>query len=164
MYAVIRVRGHGKIKRKAVLTLEQMHLSRVNHMVLLPETDTTRRMLQIVKDYVTWGEVSGEVMGKLMDSAFLLEGDRKPSPGEMEKVSGMDGPSLLQSLAGGRTTLADLKIKKVVRLHPPRHGWEAVKRDYATGGSLGYRGSEINELISRMLPSAGVMADGQQNK
>ncbi|MBX8642024.1 MAG: 50S ribosomal protein L30 [Thermoplasmata archaeon] len=164
MYAVIRVRGHGKIKRKAVVTLEQMHLSRVNHMVLLPETETTRRMLQIVKDYVTWGEISGESIEKLMNSAFRLEGDRKPSPGEIEKTSGMDRQSLVRSLSEGSKRLPDLKLKKVVRLHPPRQGWEAVKKDYATGGSLGYRGGEINTLIGRMIPMGGVNGNGKQNE
>ena len=47
---------------------------------------------------------------------------------------------------------ADLKeVKPLFRLHPPRQGYEAVKKDFKTHGSLGYRGEKINALIERML-------------
>lgn len=164
MYAVIRVRGHGKIKRKALTTLSQLHLNRVNHMVLLPETETSRRMLQVVKDYVTWGELSDDTAGRLVQSAMLLSGDRRISDADMLKVTGRDVTSIAKELADGRVSLKELHIKGVIRLHPPRHGWEAVKKDYATGGSLGYRGKEINPLIERMLPFGEVKADGKQNE
>jgi len=128
MYAVIRVRGHGKIKRNALETLYQLHLTRVNHMVLLPEDDTTRHMLQAVKDYVTWGEV------------------------EMETLEALSMP---QGAPEGVS-------RKVIRLHPPRRGWEAIKEPYRSGGSLGYRGKEINKLIQKMVPVGE--GYGEQNK
>ena len=44
-------------------------------------------------------------------------------------------------------------LKPVLRLHPPRgsKGWGGIKRPYTTGGALGFRGSEIGELVSRMV-------------
>ena len=62
---------------------------------------------------------------------------------------------LLKSIIDGTSGLPDFEIKKVLRLHPPRQGWEAIKKSYATGGSLGYRGKEINALIEKMLPGTG---------
>ncbi len=44
----------------------------------------------------------------------------------------------------------DEKLKNI-GLHPPRGGFKSVKRSYANGGDLGYRGEKINELIGRML-------------
>jgi large subunit ribosomal protein L30 len=41
--------------------------------------------------------------------------------------------------------------KHVFRLHPPIKGYEGNKRSFRNGGSLGYRGKEINDLINRML-------------
>ncbi len=157
MYAVIRVRGHGKIIRKAVETLDQIHLNRVNHMVLLPETETTRKMLQVVKDYVTWGEVSEELLAKALETASKHPGEKAVSLTDLSAKYGQEPSQLLKAVMEGRTALSDLEIKAVLRLHPPRRGWEAIKKSYAVGGSLGYRGNEINALIGRMLPSqAGV--------
>ncbi len=43
--------------------------------------------------------------------------------------------------------------KKVFCLNSPRKGWErkGINRTYKNGGAVGYRGSEINELIKRMV-------------
>ena len=44
------------------------------------------------------------------------------------------------------------KVKPVFRLHPPKKGFKGkVKRSYAAGGELGYRGETINELLKRMM-------------
>ncbi|MCK5561102.1 MAG: 50S ribosomal protein L30, partial [Thermoplasmata archaeon] len=41
--------------------------------------------------------------------------------------------------------------KPIIRLHPPRKGYEGIKRAYTVGGALGYRGKKINELLARMI-------------
>jgi large subunit ribosomal protein L30 len=52
-----------------------------------------------------------------------------------------------------KKTLDQLKAKvgDVVNLKPPRGGLKSIKRPFKAGGSLGYRGKEINELIVRMI-------------
>ena len=46
----------------------------------------------------------------------------------------------------------DLKnVKPIFRLHPPRKGYEGIKRTFTVKGALGYRGTEINKLIRRMV-------------
>ena len=157
MYAVIRVRGHSKIKRNALETLEQLQLRHVNHMVLLQENETTKRMLQSVKDYVTWGELSAEALGTVLVSSARFEGNRKVGGQELTEKFKKDAPGVASSVVSGESALSDFNIKRVVRLHPPRKGWEAIKKSYRAGGSLGYRGKDINTLIERMLPEkAGV--------
>ena len=44
-------------------------------------------------------------------------------------------------------------LKRVFRLHPPRgtKGWGGIKRSFVVGGALGPRGSEIENLVERML-------------
>ncbi|HPP45642.1 MAG TPA: 50S ribosomal protein L30, partial [Methanomassiliicoccaceae archaeon] len=57
-----------------------------------------------------------------------------------------------KSVAADEVKYSDLKdVKPVFRLHPPRQGYEGVKRTFTTGGALGYRGEKINALIERML-------------
>jgi len=43
-------------------------------------------------------------------------------------------------------------IKPVFRLHPPRDGFDgSIKLPYQAGGELGYRGTEINRLLRKMM-------------
>ncbi len=57
-----------------------------------------------------------------------------------------------KALAKEEVEYKDLKnIKPVIRLHPPRKGYEGLKRSYSEGGALGYRGRDIDALIDRML-------------
>ncbi len=42
-------------------------------------------------------------------------------------------------------------LKPLVRLPPPRKGYEGTKRSYVDGGSLGYRGADMWKLVDRML-------------
>lgn len=155
MFAVIRVRGHSKIKRNALETLEQLQLRRVNHMVLMQENETTKRMLQSVKDYVTWGEVTPDGMKKLLLSTARFEGNRAVGEQQLADQFKSDAAAVAETLLSGKSNLSDFNIKRVMRLHPPRKGWEAIKKSYRAGGSLGYRGQDINSLIERMLPETG---------
>ena len=50
-----------------------------------------------------------------------------------------------------KVKLQDLDVKPVFRLHPPRKGYEGIKRPYSLGGALGNRGDDINELLNRMI-------------
>ncbi len=152
MYAVIRVRGHSKIKRNAFETLEQLQLRRVNHMVLLPETETAKRMLQSVKDYVTWGELTAEELQKVIVESARFQGNRRVREEDLQEKYKSGAAQVAGKLLSGESGLAEFSIKRVVRLHPPRKGWEGLKTSYRAGGSLGYRGGEINTLIDRMLP------------
>ncbi len=58
---------------------------------------------------------------------------------------------LAKALVDGKVKLADVGIKPVFRLHPPRKGYEDIRLSVQEGGSLGYRGEEIKDLAKRML-------------
>jgi len=75
-YAIIRVRGTVNIKPNIKKTLQLLNLTRANHCVLIEETPSTKGMLQIVKDYVTWGEVEKETLTKLIKERGRLEDDK----------------------------------------------------------------------------------------
>ena len=48
--------------------------------------------------------------------------------------------------------LKNAETDKLVRLHPPKkgHGKKGIKLAFKQGGSLGYRGEKISELIEQM--------------
>ena len=152
-YAVIRIRGTVNVRTDIKDTLMMLRLNRVNHCVLLPETDSYSGMLQKVKDYVTWGEIAPETLAKMIIHRGRLIGDKKISDKYIKANTEYKSlMSFAKAVASGETRFQDLKeIKPVVRLHPPKKGYEGVKRSYKVGGALGYRGKEINELIERMI-------------
>ncbi|MEM0449010.1 MAG: 50S ribosomal protein L30 [Methanomassiliicoccales archaeon] len=152
-YAVIRVRGHSKIRSDIEETMRLMHLTRPNHCVVLPENDTVKGMLQKAKDYITWGEVDEVTLAKMIKFRGRLEGD-KPVDDEIVKAGSKYTSiiALARAIKKGEATYSSLKgFKPVFRLSPPRKGYEGNKRSYQNGGALGYRGKDINELIERML-------------
>jgi large subunit ribosomal protein L30 len=98
------------VNPKASKTLELLKLRKKHSCAVVPATPVFLGMLQSAKDFITWGEISGETLAKL-------------------KKSG----------------------KGVFKLKPPKGGFRSIKKDFKSGGDLGYRGSDINKLIVRML-------------
>jgi large subunit ribosomal protein L30 len=151
--AVIRVRGHAKIRHQAVETMDMMKLTRVNHCVILPQNGTTKGMLQTVKDYVTWGEVGQESLAKLLFQKGEVVGGARLTDAYVKENSKFTSIlSLAKAIDKGEARIADVKgLKPVIRLHPPIHGYESTRKTIADGGAIGYRGQGIEKLIDRML-------------
>ncbi|WP_400207400.1 50S ribosomal protein L30 [Candidatus Methanomassiliicoccus intestinalis] len=152
-FAVIRVRGHKKINKDIEDTMSMLRLTRVNHCVVIPENAVMKGMLQKSKDFITWGEVSEETLTKMIQIRGKLMGDK---PIDDEYVSQNSDFSSIEefakSVVNDEVKYASLKdVKPIFRLHPPRQGYEAIKKDIKTHGSLGYRGNAINALIEKML-------------
>lgn len=123
--AVIRIRGLVGLKKTIKDTLEMLRLYRKNYCVILENKPETLGMIKKVKDYVTYGEVDEQTL-KLLDEK------------KAEKTKDKEGKE---------TT------KKFFRLNPPKKGFgrKGIKASYSVGGTLGYRGEKINELIKRMV-------------
>ena len=152
-FAVIRVRGHKNINKDIEDTMNMLRLTRINHCVIIPENAVMKGMLQKSKDFITWGEVSEETLAKMIKGRGKLMGD-KPIDDEYvsqnSQFSSVD--EFAKSVVNDEVKYASLKdVKPIFRLHPPRQGYEAVKKDVKTHGSLGYRGASINVLIEKML-------------
>lgn len=151
--AVVRVRGHAKIRHDAVETMGYLKLHRVNHCVVLPETASTKGMLQVVKDYVTWGELGHEALARLLSQkGEVLGGARLTDAYVKENSEFTSILSLAKAIEKGEASLGDVKgLKPVLRLPPPKKGYEHTKLHFTDGGSLGNRGAKIEQLIDRML-------------
>ncbi len=132
LLAVVRVRGTVGVRRSIRETLSRLNLKRVNNMVLLYGTKTNLGMIKMCNDFVTYGEVDSDFIGKVLE--------KKGIKAKKEDVS---------ALAAGKKSakeIADMPI----RLHPPIHGYEGIKFSYTNKGALGYRGAAISKLIARM--------------
>jgi len=151
-HAIIRLRGTQNINPKTKDTLKYLRLNRINHCVVLPDNETTKGMLQTAKDYVTWGEISAETLAELIRTRGRLVGD-KPVTDEHVKANTKFATieELAKAIASGSFNYKQVDgIKPLFRLHPAKNGIEGIKRSFPNGGSLGYRGENINKLLTRM--------------
>jgi large subunit ribosomal protein L30 len=152
-YCIIRLRGIQNVNPKIKDTLHYLRLNQVNHAVVLPVNETTKGMLQVAKDYVTWGELDAETLAEAIRSRGRLVGD-KPITDEYVAANTAFGSidAWAQAIAEGKTLYRDLaEVKPLLRLHPARKGLEGIKRSVPNGGALGYRGQDINALVRRMI-------------
>ncbi len=134
LLAVIRVRGTVKVRHTIAETLIRLRLKRVNNLALVTASPGYRGMVDKAKDFVTFGEIDEKTLAKLFESKGI-------------EAKAADVKSLME----GEKNVKDLGIAMPIRMHPPKHGYEGIKRGYNQGGALGNRGADINELIARML-------------
>jgi large subunit ribosomal protein L30 len=150
-WAVVKVRGSINVKPKIKETMKLMRLNRVNHCVIIPENETYYGMLKIIKDYVTWGEIDVETTELMLENSGKTSGNAIFTKKELKDSSFKTMKALAKNLSEGKVVMRDVpKLKPLFRLHPPRKGYEGVKRSFKEGGALGYRGEKINQLIRRM--------------
>ncbi|MDG6228629.1 MAG: 50S ribosomal protein L30 [Candidatus Thermoplasmatota archaeon] len=153
VYAVIRVRGTVNIKPSIKKTLELLNLTRANHCVLVDENKSAKGMLQIAKDYVTWGEIDLETLSKLLEARGRLIGDKPLTDVYVQSATSfktMD--AMAKAIIDKKFIYKELpEVKPIFRLNPPVKGFEGIKRSFVNKGALGYRGNEINHILERML-------------
>ena len=152
MIAAIRVRGTTGIKKDIADTLMMLRLNQINHAVLIDENPSYNGMLQKGKDYITWGEIDAETLAKVIAKRGRLAGDVKITDEYLKENTDYSSvEELAKAVVESEATLEDAGIKPVFRLHPPRKGYKSTKKTYNEGGSLGYRGEKLGELIVKMI-------------
>lgn len=151
MFAVVRVRGSARVPAKARKTLELLMLDRVNHMVLAGESQ--RGMLNKVQSYVTFGEIGPETLAIALEKRGREAGNKRLGKAFLEKNKFKDFGEAAKAVIEGKKKLREIGVKPVFRLSPPKKGYEraGIKKGYSVGGALGYRASDINKLVKRMV-------------
>ena len=152
-YAVVRVRGQPDVNKDIRYTMGLMGLNRVNHCVIVPENPSTKGMLQVIKDYCTWGEIEEETLVAMIKTRGKITGDKDITDDYLKERTAFGNiEELAKAMIENDYKMRDMEdAKPVFRLHPPIKGYEGNKRSFKNGGALGYRGKEINDLINRML-------------
>ena len=152
--AVIRVRGIVKVNRDVEATLRMMRLYKKNYCVIVPSSEIYLGMLKKVKDFVTWGEISQEVIKGLIEKRGRLPANKQIDESYLKEKLNLDYNGFAKQLFEGKKSLKDVPgLKEFFRLKPPVKGFErgGVKKPFSLGGVLGYRKDKINDLINRML-------------
>lgn len=153
VFAIVRVRGSVNMKPDIKKTLHLLRLTRVNHCVLVEENDVYKGMLQMVKDYTTWGEIDKETLTKLITARGMLIGDKPVTAEYLKSATSFESiEKLSAAILDNKMKYKEIPdVKPLFRLNPPKQGYGTIKRSYANKGTLGYRKKEINALITRML-------------
>jgi large subunit ribosomal protein L30 len=140
--AIVRVRGIRNMAPRIKKTMELLRLNKPNHCVLVDDTPQNLGMLNVAKDYVTFGPVSEETIYRLL----FRRGTRGASL--LRKVAkDEDIKKAAKELSAGKklSEYAD----PVFRLPPPSKGYRDIRRSYPAG-DLGKRG-EMDTLLRRMI-------------
>ncbi len=159
-YAAVRIRGTTLARQEVIDTLTMLRLGRANHCVILPSSSSVKGMLVKVQNYVTWGEVTPQFIAKLLLKRGSISG-RKPLTDKYVKENSNYSSiwDFAQAVAKNQGKFQDVKgLNPVLRLSPPRKGYRSVKLPFSSGGDLGDRGKEIENLLARMM---GGTNDGQ---
>jgi len=141
MFAVVRIRGTVKAKQDAVDTLKLLRLNRKMHCVILQTNDSYNGMLRKARDYITWGEISDDVLAKLIAKRGRKEGNVRLNEKDVKVI--FDALKAKGKVPEG--------VKPVFRLNPPSKGFDNGIKHHFPDGELGYRGEKINELLVRMI-------------
>jgi large subunit ribosomal protein L30 len=152
-YIAVRVRGTVNVNPDIKKTLQLLNLTRTNHCVLLDENASVKGMLQVAKDFITWGEIDKDILTKLITTRGKLEGDKELTEEYIKSAtSHKDIKQLSEAIVGNKFKYKEIPgVKPIFRLNPPKKGYQSIKKSFTNKGALGYRGKEINKLIVRMI-------------
>src|SRR3989344_1405926 len=65
MIAAIRLRGSIKVGKALLDTMRILKLDRVNTLSIVDDSPSVKGMIKKIDNYITWGEISEDVMKKL---------------------------------------------------------------------------------------------------
>lgn len=154
MFAVIRLRGGVKTRSEIKDTLAMLHLNRVYHCAVIEDTPSYRGMLQKVKDFVAYGELTPESLSLILRNRGELKGGEELDDEYIKsKTKFQSIEEFARAICEGKARLEDMpELKPVFRMHPPRKGLKGAgtKRTYQAGGALGNWNKEISTLIKKM--------------
>lgn len=142
MIAIIRLRGPVDMIQENKDTFDILNLGKKNNCVIIQKNPVNLGMIKRIKDWATWGEISDDMLIKLIKKRGRKTGDSKLTDEEVDAVFKM--------LKAGKK-MNETGITPVFRLTPPSKGFKnSVKQQYPRG-ELGYRKEHINELLKRMI-------------
>ncbi|MBU0636313.1 50S ribosomal protein L30 [Candidatus Micrarchaeota archaeon] len=153
MYAIIQLRGEVNVRKDLRQTIKRLGLYRKNHLVLQLESPNIKRMLKKIESFITFGEIDEKTLTRLLEKRARLAGNKKVDLDFLKKNKIDSFTVLAKKVFEEKKVLKELGIKKVFRLNAPRKGFErgGIKKLFSTGGAAGYRSSDINALIQRMM-------------
>ena len=152
-FILVRIRGPIDIIGDINETMRLLKIPKKFNATIIPDNVYSQGMLKKIKDYVTWGPASPQIIKELILGRGKLIGNKSIDEKELIKITGYDSTTKLYSdISEGVLKLKDIKnMKPIFRLHPPRKGFKkSTKKAITEKGELGFR-NDIDKLILRMI-------------
>ena len=152
-FILVRIRGPIDIIGDINDTMRILKITKKFNATIIPDNVYTQGMLKKIKDYVTWGPASPNMVKELILSRGKLVGDKSIEEKDLIKITGYDSATKIYGdISQGVLKIKDIKnMKPIFRLHPPRKGFKkSTKKAITEKGELGFR-NDIDKLILRMI-------------
>lgn len=150
---VIKVRGTISAKREARETLDMLKMKKTHNAVIIDNRPSFIGMLYRVQNYVTWGEVTEEILAEMIKKRGRLAGNKRFTDESAKELGYKTIEALATAIKTCEVEYWKLpNVRSVFKLHPPKKGFKGkTKKSYAAGGETGYRSEKINDLIKKMI-------------
>jgi large subunit ribosomal protein L30 len=149
----VKIRGQVSAQREARETTALLGLTHTNHAVIIDSRPAYMGMLKRAQSYVTWGEVSQEIVTAMLKQRAKTGGGKKLTEEYAQKLGFKSIDDLADAVFNCKAEISKLEgVQKTFRLRPPKKGYKGkTKKSFNAGGEAGYRGEAINELVKRMV-------------
>lgn len=156
---VMKLRSSLRAPPKQRKILELFRLKRMNSLVFVKNNKSTRRMLQLAKDYVSFGTISYELLRELIYKRAVCRINNINTKLSNETIDmGFDGEiRCIEEIVHHIYFGTDL-FKHVtnflcpINLHAPIGGFKGRKsKSFTEGGCMGNHHDLIGEIISKMI-------------
>ena len=154
LLAIVRIKGKVNVKREAERTMQMLRLYRKHHCSIVPANPEMLGMIKTIDRFVTWGEIEPKILMNLIEKRGRLPGNARLTSDYIKEKTGKDMEEFVKIVDGSKIKLTDIPgLKNFFRLKPPSKGFErkGMKQPYSLGGVFGYRGKDINVLLTRMI-------------
>ena len=147
MLCAIKIRSSIKKSSEIKAALDALGLRKTNSCVLLSKNKSNQGLMKKAESVIAYGEINKETL------AGLLKKRAMASKSKRFDWSSQDPAAVAQELLDGKKNLKEQGIRRVFNLHPPRKGFGRMgkKAPHNLKGAFGYWGSDINNLIERMI-------------
>lgn len=147
LLCAIKIRSSIKKSSDIQTALKTLGLNKTNSCVILRKNPSNLGLLKVAESVLAYGEINKDSL------AVLLKKRAKLSNSKRFDWTGSDPDSAAQEIIEGKKSLKDLGIKRVFGLHPPLKGFGRMgkKAPFTVKGAFGYRGSNMDELLKRMV-------------
>jgi large subunit ribosomal protein L7e len=156
---VMKLRSSLRAPPKQRKILELLRLERINSLVFVKNNKSTRRMLQLAKDYVSFGFISYEMLRELIYKRATCRINNVVTKLSNETIDTAFGgeirciEEIVHHIYFGTDSFKHVNnFLCAIRLHAPIGGFKGRKsRGFAEGGYMGNHYDLIGETISKMI-------------
>src|SRR5438445_11600570 len=119
----VRLRGTASDNPDVRRTMESLRLERTFQARLLENTPSNLGMLRSAKVLVAWGEISPEILGRVLEKRGERDGADGLDDGFLRLLGSSSFDDLAKAVVAGETSRQELLragLKVAFRCHPPR--------------------------------------------